>query len=393
MSSQRLKIGVLDLTNAGWLGGLSYTHMIIHSLAAACRDGEADVCAFTAEKSRLPEGVSNVEAIPVPPQSPSRLVRAARRFFPLPDPSNLFWLARKHGISVVVPALAIPRFRFGVRCLGWIPDFQHVHHPEFFQQTELDRRDAQFTRLAAEADGIILSSHDAHRDFTVFAPGAQAKELVLPFPSLFAFSPPTGDPVSAVTKYHLPEKFALVVNQFWSHKNHAIVVEALWLLRQQGITIPVVMTGLPNDPRDLQNSALSNLLQAIAAGGLQNQILILGRVPYADLVSLMRSTALYIQPSRFEGWNTSVQDMKALGRPMACSDIPVHREQVPDCLGFFGTDDAPALARLLAARWNGLNAGPNLSHEAKCIAAEQAFARAHGRTLLEACRVAANVGA
>lgn len=392
MSKGRLRIGVLDLTNAGWLGGLSYTHMIIQSLAAACRDGDADLCAFTAGSNRLPDGVTNVEAIPIPGLSPVRAVRFARRCLPLPDPSNPCWLAKKHGISVVLPALTLPRFRFGTRCVGWIPDFQHVHRPEFFDARERSQRDRQFLHLAAEGDAVILSSQDAFADFRTFAPGATQKAVVLPFPSLFAFLPPSGDPTSAVAKYHLPEKFALVVNQFWGHKNHAVVVDAVRLLRERGLRIPVVMTGLPNDPRDLQNSVLSSLLQQIATARLQDQMTILGRVPYADLVSLMRSTALFIQPSRFEGWNTSVQDMKALGRPMVCSDLGVHREQAPESLGFFGCDDPPALADLIASSWASLPAGPDLRHEADSLAKEQVFARAHGQTLLAACRRVADGG-
>jgi glycosyltransferase involved in cell wall biosynthesis len=384
--SERLRIGVLDLTNAGWMGGLSYTHMIVQSLSQAARDEDVEVCAFTIGDNRLPDGVRGVEALPVESSGYALPGRALRRFVPLPDRSNLFWLAKKRGLTVVVPALGLPKFTFGTRSIGWIPDFQHVHLPQFFSAAERAGRDRQFADVAARCNAVILSSQDAYRDFHKFAPHAIDKAKVLPFPSIFAFSPPSGNVSAAVTKYHLPEKFALVVNQFWAHKNHAVVVKALSRLRDQGVRIPVVMTGLPNDPRDLQNSTLSALLQQIAIERLQDQILILGRVPYSDLVSLERSTALLIQPSRFEGWNTSVQDLKALGKPMVCSDLAVHHEQASDCLGFFGCDDASALADLLANVWPGLPAGPDATAEKRAIAEEQAFARSHGAKLLEICR-------
>lgn len=388
-ASGRLRIGVLDLTNAGWMGGLSYTHMIIHSLAQACAKGDAELLAFTIGGNRLPDGVQGVGSLPVASAGYPLAGRALRRFLPVADRTNLFYQAKKHGLSVVVPALGLPRFTFGTRSVGWIPDFQHVHLPQFFSPAERAGRDRQFADVASRCDAVILSSHDALLDFQRFAPDTMAKAKVLPFPSLFAFSPPSGDPRSAVTKYHLPEKFALVVNQFWAHKNHALVIQALSILRAQGLRIPVVMTGLPNDPRDLQNSTLSALLQQIAAEQLQDQVLILGRVPYADLVSLERSTSVLIQPSRFEGWNTSVQDLKALGRPIVCSDLAVHREQVPGCLGFFGCDDAAALAELLAMAWPALQVGPDGQAESSAIAAEQDFARAHGVSLLALCREAA----
>ena len=167
-----------------------------------------------------------------------------------------------------------------------------------------------------------------------------------------------------------------------------MVVRALELLHKKGIDIPVVMTGLPADQRDPSNKNLSLLLQAIASSGLNNQISVLGRVPYPDVINLMRTAALIIQPSRFEGWGTVVQDAKALGRPVLCSDIPVHHEQAPGALGFFACDDAEALAGLLAAHWKGLKPGPNLALEATALATERDFAQRHGQALLHICKEA-----
>jgi len=147
----------------------------------------------------------------------------------------------------------------------------------------------------------------------------------------------------------------------------------------------VVMTGLPSDHRDPANRNFSALLQAIAAAGLNSQITILGLAPYTDLINLMRTAALIIQPSRFEGWSTVVQDAIALGRPLLCSDIAVHREQAPKALGFFGTDRAEVLSELLAAYWNDLAPGPSYTVEQQSLALERAFSVRHGKALLDLC--------
>jgi glycosyltransferase involved in cell wall biosynthesis len=150
------------------------------------------------------------------------------------------------------------------------------------------------------------------------------------------------------------------------------------------------MTGLLSDYRDPNNDTISHLLQVIASAGLADQITILGMVPDADLVNLMRTAAVVIQPSRFEGWSTVVQDSKALGRPLICSDIPVHREQAPESLGFFPCDGAAALADLLAATWPGLEPGPDPQTEERSLAAEREFARRHGQSLLRICQEASS---
>jgi len=83
-----------------------------------------------------------------------------------------------------------------------------------------------------------------------------------------------------------------------------------------------------------------------------------------------------------------VQDCKALGRPLICSDIAVHREQAPQALGFFPCDRADILADLLAANWASLGPGPNRAMEKQALAAEHEFARLHGQSLLRICEEA-----
>jgi glycosyltransferase involved in cell wall biosynthesis len=307
-----------------------------------------------------------------------------RKLVRLRGDSDLFGLAQHNSINVLLPLLDLPPWRTVPRTIGWIPDFQHLHLPEFFGPSDLDRRNATYRRVAEKATVVMLSSHAAHEDFARFAPDHAHKARVLPFPSLLAFETLSAEPLSTRNKFNLPEKFALVANQFWAHKNHALVVEALARLKRT-VDIPVVMTGLPSDHRDPANRNFSALLQAIASAGLNSQITLLGLVPYADLVNLMRSAALIIQPSRFEGWSTVVQDAVALGRPLVCSDINVHREQVPGALGFFPTNRADVLAELLLAHWKNLAPGPNLTLEEESLALERDFSKRHGQSLLELC--------
>ena len=69
-------------------------------------------------------------------------------------------------------------------------------------------------------------------------------------------------------------------------------------------------------------------------------------IPYEDVFALNAGAIRLLNPSRFEGWSTPVEEAKALGTPLLLSDISLHREQAPDA-AFFGTDDPQTLARLL----------------------------------------------
>lgn len=396
-----LRIGVVDQTSTGWVAAAVYSRTILSSLDAVCNSAGVELFFLSGASDQIPGNyrakqmrLKSADYLPAERQlrsilgikEKSRALRGEarlRNLLRLRGESDLFGLAQQNSIKVLLPLLDLPPWRIAASTIGWIPDFQHVHLPEFFGASDLQKRNTTYRRLAQKATVVMLSSHAAHDDFARFAPEYADKGRVMPFPSLLAFEELAGDPVATRTRFNLPEKFALVANQFWAHKNHALVVEALAKLKD--MNVPVVMTGLPSDHRDPANKNFSALLQTIATAGLNKQITILGLVPFTDLINLMRTAALIIQPSRFEGWSTVVQDAVALGRPLLCSSIAVHREQVPRALGFFPTDRADVLAELLAAHWNDLEPGPNYAREQQSLAAERDFSKRHGQSLLKLC--------
>jgi glycosyltransferase involved in cell wall biosynthesis len=380
------RIGLVDGGSPGWTAGSTFVRTLASSLTAAAEGCGIDVAVLSAAG---PDGAGgNARLVPLVARrqlpGEARLRELARR----PPGLSPIGTARRHGVSVLVLPFFVPRLTRGVAVIGWIPDFQHLHLPELFDDEERLRRDAEYRALARRADLVLLSSDSVAADFTAFAPEYAAKARVLPFPSRFAFETLTAPDPPARQQFTLPPKFALVVGQLWRHKNHQLVLDALRALRARGVAVPVVAVGLPADYRDPANTVLSRLLQTIAEVPLRDQVTMLGLVSEANLLDLLRTAAVVIQPSRFEGWSTVVQDAQALGRPLLCSDIAVHREQAPGALGFFNPDRPDALAELLAAKWDGLPPGPDPAAEEEALTKERHFAREHGERLLALCREA-----
>ncbi len=81
--------------------------------------------------------------------------------------------------------------------------------------------------------------------------------------------------------------------------------------------------------------------------GLGHRARFLGFIPRRDQLGLLTGAVAVIQPSLCEGWSTTVEDAKSLGRRVLASDIAVHREQLGKTADFFGGEDAAALAALL----------------------------------------------
>ena len=144
----------------------------------------------------------------------------------------------------------------------------------------------------------------------------------------------------------IPEDFIFLPNQLWQHKNHTLAVEAAGLLARRGSSRTILVTGHGDDPR--RPGYRAELEAKIATLGAGEHIRLLGSVDHALVQAMMIGANALLNPSRFEGWSTTVEEAKAVGTPMLLSDLPVHREQAPHAC-FFGTQDAAALADAIEA--------------------------------------------
>ena len=230
--------------------------------------------------------------------------------------------------------------------LAWLPDFQHRRLPHFFSKAQWWARDVRFRSLLANRQHLLLSSHDAQADMTHFYGSSRAKVHVAPFAICMNTPASFADGERARIAHGLPERFFFLPNQFWMHKNHRVVIDALGLLAPDERPV-IAASGSPNDPRS--PGLMQSLKDALQANGAADSFRILGHLPYADILALNARADALINPSLFEGWSTTVEEAKALGTPMVLSDLGVHREQVGESALFFDPRDPAACAGALRA--------------------------------------------
>jgi len=238
----------------------------------------------------------------------------------------------------------------------WIPDFQYEYLPHLFPAHELAERRRRAAHIAAQTGILVLSSLMARDDFHRLYPQARVQTRLLRFCSVL---PGLGENAPAKRPVNLPEKYLYLPNQFWAHKDHATAFQAIRLLKERGLTVPLVCTGHENDPRKPDH--VPGLKHFVAEHDLP--VHFLGLVPRREQVEIFRHAAAVLQPSRFEGWSTVVEDAKAIGRPLILSDFPVHQEQAPEAK-FYPQGDAEALAAIIEAEWPDLRPGPDYAAEA-----------------------------
>jgi glycosyltransferase involved in cell wall biosynthesis len=257
-------------------------------------------------------------------------------------------LCERSDCSVIIEAADFYGWRFPVSCLAWVPDFQDRHLPQLFPRWWRYRRSLGMNLQLRSGRTVLLSSEDARRDCERFYPGSRGRTAVARFAVAPALEPGEDDP-QIHSKHGLPPRFFYLPNQYWAHKNHARVVEAVGLLRKRGVSVVVASSGNPLDPRFVDH--YHHLRCQVAAQGLIDNFLFLGNVPRRDVAILMRASVAMLNPSLFEGWSTTVEEGKSLAVRLLLSDLAVHHEQADGCGEFFDPYNPAAIAACLERVW------------------------------------------
>jgi glycosyltransferase involved in cell wall biosynthesis len=249
---------------------------------------------------------------------------------------------RTHRIDVVFESARFFGWRLTFPAVAWFPDFQHRRLPQLFPAAARWRREAGFRMQIASGRTVMLSSESSHRDFRKFYPGAKNEVCLVRFATGPSPAFLTADPAEVVAQYQLPEKYFYLPNQFYTHKNHEVVVDALAILAQRGFDAVVCASGSTEDRRE--RGHFNEVMARVRSRGLESRFRHLGMIPLSHVYALLRACTGLINPSRSEGWSTTVEEAKSFGVPMILSDLDVHREQTNDTASYFGTDDPATLA-------------------------------------------------
>jgi glycosyltransferase involved in cell wall biosynthesis len=260
-------------------------------------------------------------------------------------------------IDVAFEAAQFYGWRFPVAALAWTPDFQHRHLPHMFSRRAWWRRELGTRAQVGAGRTLMLSSEDARQDAERFYPGSLGRTVVVRFAVLPPPLPHTPG-AELLARHGLPERFLYLPNQFWKHKNHEVVIDALARLKARGERLVVAASGNPEDVRHADH--YRRLTERVRDRAVGAEFRFLGMVPYEDVIGLTALCQALINPSFFEGWSTTVEEAKALGAPLVLSDLAVHREQAGNTARYFDpqSPDEAAGAILEAWRRHDLPAAP-----------------------------------
>jgi len=256
---------------------------------------------------------------------------------------------RKIDADVVLPVHDCLDSSFPLPWLGYLYDFQHKYHPEFFDIDTCRHRDIFFGSILNMARGVLVNARSVEKDISNFYPGNHCRIFSMPFaptPVTAWFEEPEEEKLRT---FSLPDRYFIISNQFWIHKSHGTAFEAIAiLLHKMGLHVHLVCTGKTEDHRF--PDYFIELQAKIAAWGVGDRIHFLGHIPKRDQIQILKKSIAVIQPTLFEGGpgGGSVYDAVALGVPVIMSDIPVNREITDETVRFFLAGSAEDLANKMA---------------------------------------------
>ena len=257
---------------------------------------------------------------------------------------------KKNKIDVISHSNILTGHSSVSKSIIWIPDFQYHHLPNFFSLKYKIMKKINIRLFSKYSSKILLSSHDAQKDLQEIYKPAVNKSVV----NQFTFRPLGLTKVNNFSKirkkYNLPKKFFYLPNQYWVHKNHFVILKALVNLKLKNIDVVILSTGYNYDYRNPDH--FKNILKYIKKNKLEKNFIYLGVLPYEQSLALIKNSLALINPSFFEGWSSTVEQSKSIGKKIILSNINVHKEQNPENCVYFNPKNHLELSNIIKKTWN-----------------------------------------
>ena len=223
---------------------------------------------------------------------------------------DLLWILGPYNIDITVP------FIFTVWDLG------HRIFPFFpeYKSNIWDSREVTYNKMLKKATYIITGNRIGKTEIVENYSINPDKIHIIPFPiPTFCLKNNKNNNTSSI---QIKQPFIFYPAQFWAHKNHIIIIEAIaWLRDTKNIIINCYFTG-----HDYGN--LFHIKNMIKKYKMDDQIFILGFIPQEDIIHFYKNALAMVFPSFIGPNNLPLLEAVAFGCPLLYSNISGHIEQM-----------------------------------------------------------------
>ena len=230
---------------------------------------------------------------------------------------------------LVFPAGTDLSYVVNVPTIVAVHDLQHRLHPEFKELSAGGRfgyRENYYRQTCRKANFIMVDSSVGKEDVIYCYPEVDPNKIViLPF-----LSPPYLEPSMTISvakralrPFDLASPFIYYPAQFWSHKNHLNLVEAMHILHKRGHKLGLALIGSTKVDFSTYNSVIAKIKEY----HMSKYIKYLGYVENKVVSALYKQALAMVMPTFMGPTNIPVLEAWVMGTPVITSDIRGCREQ------------------------------------------------------------------
>ena len=262
-------------------------------------------------------------------------------------------------------------FRAPVPTLGTVHDLMHRYEPQFpevSENGEYDAREFHFGETSRWAKGVLVDSDVGKAQLMESYDVPADKVFVLPYiPPAYVYTSDASRDGQVAERYKLPEKFFFYPAQFYRHKNHVALIDAIARLKSIHPDVSLVLVGTK------ERNGFADVQAQVTRLGLEKNVQFLGYVSDEDIPALYRAARALVMPTYFGPTNIPQLEAFALGCPVATSRIygipaqvgdaallfdPTSVDEIVSCLKRLWEDDALCEVLIAKGKQHAANWGP-----------------------------------
>jgi len=246
----------------------------------------------------------------------------------------------------VFPSQDTWTFLIPVPTLGAIYDLMHRYErrfPEVSAGGKYGSRERHYKRMCRWANGILVDSEIGKHHLMESYGVDPGRIHVLHFVAPEYIGVKTSSK-GFERRYQLPRKYLFYPAQFWEHKNHKGLIQAMALLENKIPDLNLVFTGS-------RKTGYGSVRRLVTELELDHRIYFLNYVPDSHMPELYRRARAMIMPTFFGPTNIPPLEAAAAGCPMAISGIYGMKEQMGDASLYFDPSSIREIALCMERLW------------------------------------------
>jgi glycosyltransferase involved in cell wall biosynthesis len=240
-------------------------------------------------------------------------------------------------------------FRAPISALGTVHDLMHRYErrfPEVSASGEYEAREFHFSETCRWAKGVLVDSELGKRQLVESYRIDPAKVFVLPYiapPWIYEYD--GKDDASVRAKYELPPKYFFYPAQFYRHKNHSALIDAVARMRSLNPDVKLVLVGAK------ERNGYGDVKKQVTDLDLADNVIFLGYAEDREMAALYHQARALVMPTYFGPTNIPQLEAFALGCPVATSRIYGIPEQVGDAALLFDPTSVNEIQTCLSRLW------------------------------------------